>query len=302
MIDSNEKTAVMAAFLADSLALGAHWIYDTEAVAARFGTVASLMKPGPDSFHANKEKGAFTHYGDQMLVLLQSVAAREAFDLRDFSDRWRDLFDGYSGYVDQATRGTLSGYASGAGPEEAGSPSDDLAGASRMAPLLCLHGRNPDKLVEACVSQTRMTHNSPTTVASAEFFARVGYHVLDGLSPVVAIEKVSEEWSGEAQIPGWVRKGLESREAESVGTIVRFGQTCHTPDAFPGVIHLIARYESDLKEALAQSVMAGGDSAARGIMVGMVLGAHLGPESLPEAWLSELEAREEIEALLDQIP
>ena len=68
------------------------------------------------------------------------------------------------------------------------------------------------------------------------------------------------------------------------------------------MVHLIAKYEHDLKEALVQSVMAGGDSAARGMLVGMVLGAYLGPESLPKAWISELVRREHIEALLDQIP
>jgi ADP-ribosylglycohydrolase len=68
------------------------------------------------------------------------------------------------------------------------------------------------------------------------------------------------------------------------------------------VVHLIAKYENDLKEALIQAVMAGGDSAARGMIVGMVLGAHLGPENLPIEWISELVVREKIEALLDQIP
>jgi len=48
--------------------------------------------------------------------------------------------------------------------------------------------------------------------------------------------------------------------------------------------------------------MAGGDSAARGMLVGMVLGAHLGPESLPIEWVSELGDREKIEILLDLVP
>lgn len=68
------------------------------------------------------------------------------------------------------------------------------------------------------------------------------------------------------------------------------------------MVHLIAKYENNMEEALIQSVMAGGDSAARGMLVGMVLGAHLGPESIPEKWLSELARRKEIDALLDQIP
>ena len=68
------------------------------------------------------------------------------------------------------------------------------------------------------------------------------------------------------------------------------------------MVHLIAKYENNLEEALVQSVMAGGDSAARGMLVGMVLGAHLGPESIPRKWLSKLVRRKEIDTLLDQIP
>lgn len=67
------------------------------------------------------------------------------------------------------------------------------------------------------------------------------------------------------------------------------------------MVHLIAKYENDLEEALIQTVMAGGDNAARGMLVGMVLGAHLGPESLPEKWVSELAKRREIETLLEKI-
>ena len=48
--------------------------------------------------------------------------------------------------------------------------------------------------------------------------------------------------------------------------------------------------------------MAGGDNAARGMVVGMVLGAHLGPGALPKKWGSEMVKQKEIEALLDSIP
>jgi ADP-ribosylglycohydrolase len=82
----------------------------------------------------------------------------------------------------------------------------------------------------------------------------------------------------------WVKEGVESAGEDRVSTIARFGQSCHTDEAFPGVVHLIAKYEKDLnlKEALVQAVMAGGDSAGRGLMVGMVLGAHLGDKGLPK--------------------
>jgi ADP-ribosylglycohydrolase len=293
-MEDNAKAMVLASFAADSLALGAHWIYDTSKISQAFGRVDSFLKPAQNSYHPTKDKGEFTHYGDQTLVLLESLAARRGFDLQDFSARWRNLFDGYRGYIDGATRVTLSEYASGKNAEIAGSPSDDLAGASRLAPLVYCYRGNLDALASASRSQTNMTHTNPLTIESAEFFARVASLVLEETAPVKALNRVREDHYRDNQIGAWVKAGIESRENESLPAIARFGQSCHTPAAFPGVIHLIARYEDDLEEALIQSVMAGGDSAARGMIVGMILGAHLGVESIPERWLTELRKKDEI--------
>jgi ADP-ribosylglycohydrolase len=290
---------VMASFLGDALALGAHWIYDTEALVEKFGRVESLLKPLPNSFHPTKEKGEFTHYGDQAFILLESLAAQKKFDLKDFSSRWRNLFDHYDGYMDQATRITLSNYDAGKPLEEAGSASNDLAGASRIAPLVYCYRKDLEALVDAAEAQTKMTHNDSITVKSAAFFATVTGHVLKGNTPGESIDEVLKSSPAESPIADWVRQGLESKKEDSVSTITRFGQTCHTPDAFPGVVHLICKYEHDLKEALIQSVMAGGDSAARGMMVGMVLGAHLGTDSLPKAWISDLKKGKQILELIE---
>ena len=43
------------------------------------------------------------------------------------------------------------------------------------------------------------------------------------------------------------------------------------------------------------------DNSARGMMVGMVLGAYLGEDHLPEEWISGLKKEKEIKSLLDQI-
>lgn len=76
---------------------------------------------------------------------------------------------------------------------------------------------------------------------------------------------------------------------------------CEIEAAFPCVIHLIAKYEDNLKAALVENVMAGGDSAGRGLTVGMVLGAHLGLAAIPSEWLSGLKAYRQILGFLEQI-
>ena len=186
-------------------------------------------------------------------------------------------------------------------PLEAGSPSDDLAGAARIAPLVFCYQDDVDELVTAARAQTRMTHNHPVVVDSAEFFARVSWMGLQGRPPVSAMDELSRQHFEESPISHWVKEGIASKDMDSLSVITEFGQSCHVEDAFAGVVHLIAKYEQDIEEALVQAVMSGGDSAARGMVVGMVLTARLGEQGIPGQWVSGLKQKQEILALLDKI-
>jgi ADP-ribosylglycohydrolase len=44
--------------------------------------------------------------------------------------------------------------------------------------------------------------------------------------------------------------------------------------------------------------MAGGDNAARGMLIGLMMGVAHGSDWMPSHWLEQLSAREEIENLL----
>lgn len=295
-------TLLLAAFAADALSLGAHWIYEVEKIADLFGRIERPEAPLPDSYHATKQKGDFTHYADQMLVLLESISESNGFDLNDFSSRWRGLFADYTGYVDGATRKTLAYYDKGKPPEKAGSHTPDFGGAARIAPVVYRYADDPDAMVAAARAQTAMTHNDPATLETAEFFAHCAYKVLKGRNPVAAMEELVETETFEmSPVSMWVSDGLKSRDEESTAAIARFGQACETQQVFPGVVHLIARYENDLREALIQAVMAGGDSAARGSMTGMILGAYLGPDALPAEWVAGMNRQGEIRRLMDAV-
>lgn len=299
-MSENGKTMVLASLAGDSLALGVHWIYDTRIIRTQFGRVDDFIKPAANSYHPTKGRGEFTHLGDQSFLLLESLVSANGFDLGDFSDRWRELFTDYQGYIDKATRSTLEGYAEGRLALEAGSDSEELAGASRIAPLVYFYRDDLEGLIEASRLQAIITHNSQNVADASEFFGRVCYHVLEGAGPVEAIQKVTAEDFNKPPISDWVSAGLESRDKDSVETIYEFGQHCGTEAAFPSVIHLVAKYENDLEEGLIQCVMAGGDNASRALAVGMILGAHLGPAALPDRWLSKLKQKNRILELLEQ--
>ncbi len=297
----NAKAMVLASFIGDALALGVHWIYDQSLIASAHGRLAGLTDPAPGSYHLGKTAGDFTHYGDQTLVLLESVAACEGFDPKDFAARWQALFaGGYKGYVDRASRNTLEHLAGGWEFSDAGSTSDDLAGASRIAPLVYVYRDDLETLVQAARTQTVMTHNNAKIADSAEFFARTAHAVLNGIPPAQAMGQALAGRLPGSPLHAWLEQGLNAAGEDSIEAIATFGQSCHVDGAFQGVVQLVARHENALAEALVDSSMAGGDSAARNMLAGLVLGAHGGMDAIPAQWLKGMKVTEKIERLLGE--
>jgi ADP-ribosylglycohydrolase len=293
----NQKAAVLGAFAADALSLGVHWVYNTGVIDKKFGRVEHFHDP-ITSYHKGKKAGDFTHYGDQMLVLLEAASRNGGFDAHRFAKTWRAFFADYSGYFDKATTATLENMDAGNDLTQCGSDSDDLSGASRLAALVPVYADDLDQLVDSARTQTAITHNNEKVILSADFFARIVFSVLGGQPPAEAMEGILEANFSDSSIASLVTMGLESRQRDTRETIAEFGQMCSVEAGLPGTVHLIARYADDFKSALVENVMAGGDSSARGILTGMVLGAAHGMEAIPGAWISQLSARERINALL----
>jgi ADP-ribosylglycohydrolase len=294
-------SGVMAAFAADALALGVHWAYDVSRIKERYGRLDHLTAPEIAPFHKNRQKGDFTHYGDQMLVLLESLCHCSGFDMDDFAVRWQALFDNYEGYLDGATKKTLAGFQADRSKASAGSDSTDLGGASRMVPLALFYARDPEAFIDCAQQQTAMTHNHPLVLETARFFALAALETANGSGPAAAVRSAAEHLPSESPIADLVDKGLASVEKETARAISGFGQACDTTEALPGTIHLIARYPKDLETALIENIMAGGDSAARGILCGFILGIHNGLDAVPRNWLEEMTAFNNIKTLTNSI-
>ena len=300
-MDDNAKAMVLASFAADALSLGVHWIYNTNVIDKKWGRVENYIKPERPTFHPSKDLGEFTHYGDQTLVLLKSVAASSGFEKNNFAEQWQHFFKSYEGYIDGATKSTIENIKAGKEPTTAGSDSDDFAGAARIAPLVYSYRNDLTKLVDSARAQAIVTHNNQEVIDTADFFGSVTFKVLNGKKPLKAIQQTLEERFNREPFSKWVEDGIKSVEKDTRQAMLDLGQMCEIQAAFPGVIHLITKYEDDLKAGLVENAMAGGDSAGRGLTVGMVLGAHLGIDAIPPKWLSDLKAYPEIVDLLDQI-
>jgi ADP-ribosylglycohydrolase len=296
MTENRIKAAVIGAFVADALSLGVHWVYNTGVIDKKFGRVEHYHDP-MTTYHKGKKAGDFTHYGDQMLVLLKSVN-RDGFDSHRFADMWRTFFADYGGYFDKATQTTLANMDAGNSLTDSASNSDDLAGASRMAALVPVYHDDLEQLVDAARAQTRITHSDKRVIASADFFAHCVFAVLGGQPPRAAMETTLKDRFSDSPIASLVAMGLESRERDTRETIAEFGQMCSVEAGLPGAVHLITRHADDFKTAMVENVMAGGDSSARGMIAGMMLGAAHGLAAIPDAWQTGMTAGKQIGDLL----
>lgn len=292
------QAGIMAAFTADALALGAHWVYDISQIKNKYGRLDFMAPPEIAPFHRGKKKGDFTHYGDQMFLLLESLSNCSSFDLDDFASQWKAMFDDYNGWIDDATKETLSNFKNGKTPENSGSSSTDIGGASRMVPLALFYGEDRETFIAYADKQTAMTHNHPQVRESARFFASAATEAIKGTDPVGSLEVALKELSSDSAIYQMIVDGLESVNAETERAISDFGQMCETRAALPSTIHLIAKYTHDLETAMIENVMAGGDSSARGILCAFILGICNGMDAIPEKWMEEMQVVERLRSMV----
>lgn len=301
---TTSRDIVLGSFIGDALALGPHWIYDPEQIQKTLGRV-KVYHPPMAIYHSGKDAGEFTHYGDQTLVLLGSLAEQRRFDLNAFARDWREFWSTPANisYRDGATRTTLENLESGAELEVVGSDSHDIAGAARIAPLFLFEWEDDEDLLEAVREETSFTHRNPQVVEAAEFFARVVLAIQDGSAVIEALAVARTAVIWKALPDAWFDAGERSATGSDsdAEALEAHGLSCDIAVAFPGILHLLRRYPQDPATSLIENASAGGDSAARGMVLGMIHGAATPVSEWPADWLHGLAAREEIEELMGKV-
>jgi ADP-ribosylglycohydrolase len=296
------KAMVLASFVADSFALGSHWIYDTAKIEQQFNRITDLLPPHEGTYHPSKGLGDFTHYGDQAFHLLKHLVLQGGlFDIAEYRRDWHSFISEYHGYRDKASKETLKNLDAGRKPDTCGSKSTDLGGPARIAPLIYCYRDNLNQMVPAVKAQTVLTHTGPGVTDGASFLAESCHAILHGATPREAFEKVLDKPMASSELENRLRNCLEQTRLRTLDQVKLFGQTCSINSALPGAVYAVLKNEDSLEEALIETAMAGGDSAARGMAVGMILGAYLGRDKIPSRWLEKLTRYKQIVAALDEL-
>lgn len=285
---------LIGSFLGDTLALGAHWIYDQNKIKSSFGEISGPVNPLPDGYHPGKKLGDFTHYGDQSLFVFDFLSQCQSFDEVVFGDAFEEFMSTYMGYKDHATKETLKNLTTLRVYQ--GSESDELGGAARMAGVLYLFNENPEMAVEVAKAQCEATHTNGLLLEVTDYLAHVVLDLIAGSAPLVSLEKNLSHYSDELKQLYHSGKVLRHIQAEEAA--VKLGQSCSVRHAFPLVIYFLHQNPLDFKKILCKNVMVGGDSAARGMILGMILGAFGGQSQLPKSWCEMMNAYDRIQVRL----
>jgi len=292
------KSAILAAFGVDALSLGWHWVYDVSLIKR---PIDSLIDPQAQ-WHKVEKAGDSTSFGDQMLVLLESVKTKGKFDAEEFSKSWQGIWTKeYKGYVDHATKDTLKNLSEGVNFLKAGSKSEDFTPIARLAPLLLAYANDEKGLVAAAKLLTQLTHNFPESLVESEIFAHVLYDVVHGSAPIASLKnhlkarKQGDQDDATKKVVALIEKGLDAVDKETIAAVKEFGQACGYESCLPSTVQALAKYEESFQKAIEETIAAGGENAIRSTVIATILGAY---HSYVPGYTKNIKAYKKVQELL----
>ena len=189
----------------------------------------------------------------------------------------------YEGYVDAATRNAL---------EKMDSENGDLSVCGRIAPLL-IQSDSKDAFMSNVDEFTTITHNSSLAKTAAAFFAELLWDSTQNQDVAKNLQTLKGKYP---DLRNWIDQGVASAEDDAFDAIREFGPACGVDGGFAGVVHLLSRKE-DFTSVMQKNAKAGGDSAARGMVVAMILGAQ-DDCVVNEKWTNQINKIEKIRSYL----
>lgn len=292
------EAMLWGAFYGDAYALGTHWIYDTELIKNANLDYSTCQDP-LSSYHPTKKSGDFTHYGDQMFWLLENIAEEKKFSLVSFGETWNKYMQSYTGYMDGASKHTFEKLKNSKNFLSCGSSSSDLSVIGRMFPIIFKHHNSLLELQESIKLHTVFTHMNKDLLNSSAFFSEVMMAILNEADLAKTIYESSKHF-GE-NIQKWILQAIHELSSNTNEAIKKLGQSCSVDGGFASTLYLLLKYENDFDLALKENVMAGGDSAARGMIIGAILGAIHDEKVLNGVYKERLNKYQEIENLIKEI-
>jgi len=238
------------------------------------------------------------------------------------------------GYINGASRRTLQALtqhptATGQARRALAADVNCLIAATHFLPLFLVES-DQEVLVRQAVDTVYLSHRHADPLAAAEFLARAMFLIihrgadLEGAltaaaaatsNPLVAKwladaqQKVAEALDPSSQL--YRAELVDDTAITSMSRLwdigktepIKIGKASPTEGALPSALYFALKYKHDFPGALIANAECGGDSAARGIVIGMLLGATLDwVEANPQhEWLTGLNELKRVQAQMREL-
>ena len=319
------RNLIVGALVADAAALGTHWIYDKTRIAEvgepfREPDVHDYRDRAGYFAAKGKRAGDMSHYGKQLMVALESLAATGGVaDPDDYEKRYVKAFGpggSWVGYIDYATRETLWNIDSSTRRAVEAAKSVDLGEFEKdravFTSKVFANRRGPG--LEKAV---RITHDDDRMVELADRMAEVveaargGFRGSDDfqlpglacvpvavafgadIEPLVRVTHNTDRAVEAAlEVAALLRGEIEPSALAGTG-----GPACPLDQAIPTSARVLTNATS-YEEGIKANILEGGDNCGRAFIVGAWLGAR---HEIPEKWVEKTAAMKEAEPLLSKL-
>ena len=300
---SPNSAAILGALVADSAALGLHWLYDPVRIAEIEATRGLVfLQPEADNYagakgyfaHGGRSPGDSTGYGEVCLLMLEHLAKHGTFNRTGYQTEYRAHFGPgatFTGYIDSPTRLTLRTLLSlepAEFPAASGADDDQHPALAALPALVATHAGTLEELMARVEEVVRVTNNNVKAVTAAQCSAAALFEVLHGM-PIAQALANALPFAGNTLGP-LLEEALAIPTLDSVGVAKHFGMACHVAEGLPVIFH-IARHATDYRIAIESNIRAGGDNCGRSIMLGAMVVAHMAKQDnlgcpIPLPWLA----------------
>ena len=319
---SKLKGTIYGVCIGDALAMPVHWDYNRQALEADYGWVTDYLaprNPHPDSilwrsrFSAPNSKGEILHdqaqywgqkgihyhqflkAGENTLnvkicrLLVESMNQNGTFDVDDILKRYITFMTAPNNhqdtYIEECHRNFFANYAKGLAARKCGVKEKHIGGLIGIVPIVAFYFDQSEKAREHGLAHLALTHPGNKMKTAASLIIDILLKVLNGNTLEEAV--LGEIESQRNPLLGHPFVQLLSQPDDWV-IGPRFSTACYVEDSVPAVLYLALKYHDDPETALIANTNLGGDNAARGAVLGALLGASHGIEKFPDRWVKGL--------------
>lgn len=182
--------------------------------------------------------------------------------------------------------------------------SKGCGGVMRVAPIgLMFEGKESFDLACRCAA---ITHGHPSGYISAGILACIIAEIVAGNDIEDAIDiavNMAKKYIGHEECTEAIERALELAEVDILPEVAikTLGEGWVGEEALAIAIYCCLKYKDDFKTAIITAVNHDGDSDSTGAITGNILGAYMGINKIPTEWVKDLELKEVIVEISDDI-